>query len=94
MKNLELFLLQTASQAFTTDTLPDNWFELSKQDQEQWLEEHAWEPLEYRDVSTVYELIDCMAHTIKCAMKDILNAELKEGRQNIVKLLKELERIE
>lgn len=63
--SVEFKYLQEASGHFLTEYLPDNWEDMSDDDQDKWLESHAWEPLENFSVDDVWNVIDSAARSIK-----------------------------
>lgn len=56
-------ILQTCSRNFLTDPLPDDWYELTEIEQDNFLCDHAWQPLEYFSAEQLWQLIDNSADT-------------------------------
>lgn len=56
-------ILQTCSRNFLIDPLPDDWYELTKIEQDDFLCHHAWQPLEYFSAKQLWHLIDNSADT-------------------------------
>jgi len=52
-------LLQHESGSFLTDTIPDDWHGMSDEKQDEFLTDHAWEPLEYHEAPYIRDLINC-----------------------------------
>lgn len=78
MKNLDLFFLQEASGHFAISTIPDHWFEMSEEDQDQWLEDQKWEPMEKYSPTQIFLLIETLANSMKSVVNTINNnPELK-----------------
>lgn len=77
MSYLEIKTLQAASEAFATQRLPENWFDLSDDDQNEWLENNRWYHFENDTNDEFFALIDTHADSIKDAVDDVLNM-LKE----------------
>ena len=48
---------------YLTDYLPANWNKMEEKELDEFLESHAWEPLEYWDTNDVWELIMDAANT-------------------------------
>ncbi|MCA9367020.1 hypothetical protein KC887_02005 [Candidatus Kaiserbacteria bacterium] len=68
--------LQAASQAYLTEKLPDNFLELSEEDQDQLLVDTAWQPIETFTASEIWYLIDSHADTILRASGKIVETAL------------------
>ena len=56
LQNEKLFI--RLSGHFLTVQLEDDFFDLEEEAQYKYIEDHAWEPLEYHDGSYIYSLID------------------------------------
>jgi len=70
---------QWASMQFLYETLDDDYFELSKEDQHKHLEQHAWDPISHHDGYRIAQYIDSLAdHIIKQTYpkKENFNANL------------------
>lgn len=67
--NINFIALQTASKAFATKCIPDNWQELDEDAKGKWLDEHRWTHFEDVPVDELYALIDVHAYTIKEAVE-------------------------
>ena len=64
---------QWASRQFLYEPIPDDYFELSEEDQHKHLEEYAWEPISYHEGYKIAQYIDSLAdHIIE---KRYLNKE-------------------
>lgn len=50
-----------SSGSFTAGYLPDNWHEWDEEKLFNWLDDNAWEPLEYWPPQDVWDLIDAEA---------------------------------
>jgi hypothetical protein len=50
---------------FLSEHLPDNFFQLSEEDQMLTIEENAWEPLENHLPETVYDLIESLTYDVQ-----------------------------
>lgn len=70
---LDLMCLQAASEAFATERIPDNWFELSEDEQNQWLDDHRYGPFENDLTDEFFGLIEDHSQTIKRLMSDVLD---------------------
>lgn len=58
-------LLTQSSGHYLTDTFPVEYFEWELDSQMDWIEAHAWEPLEYSDPSQVFDYIDGAATALR-----------------------------
>ncbi len=58
IKLTEFELFQILSCNFICETIPDDWQELDDEEQDEFIQEHIWQPLEYCDSSRILELID------------------------------------
>lgn len=47
-----------ASNYFLTEQVPDNWFDMEPDEQDAFIDEHRWEPLEHVDTDDIIEIID------------------------------------
>ena len=57
---------QWASRQFLYEPIPDDYFELSEEDQHKHLEEYAWDPISHHDGYKIGQYIDSLAdHIIK-----------------------------
>jgi hypothetical protein len=56
-------ILQQSSGSFLTEAIPNNWLEMSEEEQNTFLEDHAWELLEDMPVNQVFELIENTANS-------------------------------
>lgn len=50
---------------YLTEALPDDFFEMSEEDQDQFMEDNCWQPFEYWDVKEVYAVIDSASYATK-----------------------------
>lgn len=57
-------LLQACSNNFLTSQLPDNWLDLTELEQDTFLCDYAWQPLEYFSPKQLWQAIDNSADTI------------------------------
>jgi len=71
MKDLEFKVLQMVSGHFLTEQIPDNFPDMSPDDQDTFLTDNAWEPLEYHEPAQVYDLIDAAAQSTSRFIKDL-----------------------
>ena len=55
---------QWASNQFLYEELPDDYFEMSEEDQHTHLEYYAWEPISHHDGYKIAQYIDCLADHI------------------------------
>ena len=51
-------ILQEISGNFLYENIPDNWLDMSEKDQESFLENYAWEPIEDMGSDKLFETID------------------------------------
>lgn len=58
IKLSEFEIFQALSGNFICETIPDNWQELDEDEQDKFVQENVWQPLEYCDSSRILELID------------------------------------
>ena len=56
---------QGAAGFYLTEHIDDDWFELDKEDQDEFLESHLWEPFEFYDASMISKEIASLAHWIQ-----------------------------
>jgi hypothetical protein len=54
-------LVVRVSAHFLTKPLPDNWMDLEPDDLDQFMQDHAWEPLENKDTDDVLFIIESLA---------------------------------
>jgi hypothetical protein len=73
MSEIDFIALQAASEAFATDRLPDNWMDLSDEEQIEWLGDNRWCHFENDTTDSFYALIDTHADHIKDAISDVLD---------------------
>ena len=62
--NYEQKCFQWASNQFLYEELPDDYFEMSEEDQHNHLESYAWQPLEHHEGSSIASYIDSLAEHI------------------------------
>jgi len=62
---IKLQILQTVSAGYLTEPLPDDWHELSEEEQETFLRNNAWEPFEYWPEWDVYEAILALTYNVE-----------------------------
>tara|TARA_Y100000361_G_scaffold117157_1_gene108240 strand:- start:54 stop:302 length:249 start_codon:yes stop_codon:yes gene_type:complete len=55
---------QWASNQFLYEEIPDEYFEMSEEEQHKHLEEYAWQPLEHYEGYTLSNIIDNLAEHI------------------------------
>lgn len=61
---MNIEILQASSKAFLTDPLPDNWYDLTEDEQDDFLIDHAWQPIENETPADIFSLIENHANTI------------------------------
>tara|TARA_Y100000289_G_C3866268_1_gene121124 strand:+ start:363 stop:584 length:222 start_codon:yes stop_codon:yes gene_type:complete len=49
---------------YLCDTIPENWYSLSEEEQDEWMVDNAWEPFEYWSASRLFEQIDAATDTV------------------------------
>ncbi|MDJ0747186.1 MAG: hypothetical protein QNJ32_28120 [Xenococcaceae cyanobacterium MO_167.B27] len=64
IKLSEFEIFQALSGNFICKTIPDNWQELNDEEQDEFIQKHIWQPLEYSDSSRILELIDNSTSTM------------------------------
>ena len=64
IKLTEFELFQILSGNFICQTVPDNWQELDDEEQDEFIQENVWQPLEYHNSSEILELIDSSTSTM------------------------------
>ena len=64
IKLTEFEIFQALSGNFICKTIPDNWQELDEEEQDKFVQENIWQPLEYCNSSQILELIDDSASTM------------------------------
>ena len=62
--NYEQKCFQWASNQFLYEELPDDYFEMSEEDQHKHLESYAWQPLEHHEGNKIAGYIDSLADHI------------------------------
>lgn len=62
-KFTEFEILQWASGHFLTEKIPDDWEDMSSAEQDDYLQEHVWEPYVNRPLGELWELIEINADT-------------------------------
>ncbi len=65
----EFDIFQALSGNFLCEYIPDNWLDLTEEEQNQFVQEHAWQPIEYLDVDEIYELIQCATDNMVALLK-------------------------
>ena len=55
---LRFKVLQKASGNFLCEDLPDNWEDMEEEEQNNFLEENAWEPFENKNVDEIWSNIE------------------------------------
>lgn len=75
--NINLIALQTASEAFASKRIPDDWEDMTYDEQKEWLDDHRWAHFEDDTTDSFFALIDTHADNVKQAIKLAL-VELKE----------------
>ncbi len=58
-------ILQHCSGHYLCDPLPNNWEEMNEEEQDSFLENSAWEPLEYAVAEYIREAIEGAAHSTR-----------------------------
>ena len=56
--DIDFEYLQHASLSFLTQEIPDNWLEMKEQEQNRFLVNHVWEPLESWDAVELWSSIE------------------------------------
>ena len=82
MSMVDFLCLQAASEAYATERLPDTWLSMKNEDQNEWLDDCRWSPLENDTTEEFFALIDTHSDTVKTAVRlvlDILKRELVEA---------------
>jgi hypothetical protein len=51
-------LLQMASEHFLTEGIPDKWDNMTGEEQDEFLDDHVWEPLEDMGSGQIWEIIE------------------------------------
>ena len=54
----EFLILQICSGHYLWEEIPDNWEKLEEEEQDQFLRDHAWQPLEHAEPNYIYEKIE------------------------------------
>lgn len=67
---LEFKILQQCSNHFLICPFPDGWEDMTDVEQDEFIRENAWQPLENATVSRVYELIDDAATVLTLFLVD------------------------
>ena len=57
--------IQWASAHFLTDSLPDDWQNMSDEEIDEFLADHVWQPLEDWDVKDVWQQIGQIARSMR-----------------------------
>ena len=70
-----LKLLQQASRDFLTEPLPDDWQKMTDEQQDEFLLEHVWFPLEGYSARDIWGVIESSAHTLKLFIRDEFDVE-------------------
>ena len=68
-------LLQRASEQFLTEAIPDNWYAMTEEEQDEFIDDHVWEPFEDYPPSYVCEQIDRIAKTYKFLITETNNGK-------------------
>ena len=58
-------LIQLSSKTFLCEEIPDDFFDMSDDDQDNFIESNAWQPFEYWDGTDLYEVIAVHADCIE-----------------------------
>ena len=67
---LKFKTLQQCSSYFLTHPFPDNWEDLSDGQQDKFIDEHSWRPLETASIQFVYNAIDDAAIMLRMFLVD------------------------
>lgn len=65
--------LQSCSGNYLTESIPDDWEEMTEEDQDIFLEEHSWEPLQYYSTIQVWDMITSAAVACEHLLRKELN---------------------
>jgi hypothetical protein len=82
MSKIDFIALQAASEAFATGPQPDEWLEMSDEQQNEWLDNHKRQPFENDTNDEFFALRDTHSDTVKNAVKEalkVLKEQLIEG---------------
>lgn len=72
MSKIDFIALQTASLAYATERLPNDWLQMSDNQQNEWLDGHKWQPLEDDTNDVFLTHINTYSDAVKEAVKDAL----------------------
>lgn len=75
----ELQILTVASGMFLAEAIPEDWFYLSEEEQNDYLVDHVWEPLEGKDADYLYSIIESAADDIKELYKELRTTSLRKN---------------
>ena len=73
MSSTEMLILKAASHAFATDPFPDDWEDMTDEQQNEWLSSHKWCHFDNDTNDEFYALIDTHADIIRNAIEGILS---------------------
>ena len=60
----EFALFQNLSGNFLTTEVPNNWLEMTEQEQNNFIEDHKWQPLEHLDSDRIIQLVQSAADSL------------------------------
>lgn len=69
-------ILQHVSGHFLTEEYPDNWEDMTEEEQDDHLTDHVWEPLEDTPIHDVYHIIDDASTTCEWLAIKLLDGEI------------------
>lgn len=63
-------IVRRMSRHFLTEELPEDWDNLSDDELDEFLVDHAWEPFQYWEADRIAEVIDAVASDVENMIKD------------------------
>lgn len=85
-----LLILQAASSMFLTEEYPDDWEELDEEQQTDFINDHCWQPFEYKEADEVRQLIDNAYTTITFLINKLSCLRIKNQDNALTPGTKEL----
>ncbi len=81
---IKFIALKSASEAFTTGCIPDDWNEMSEEAQDEWFSFTKWGAMGDRGPSEVYRLIENQAEVNEKSINDAINIVLCNLKKKLV----------
>jgi hypothetical protein len=81
---IKFLAFKSASEAFTTGCVPDNWNEMTEEAQDEWFGFSKWGAMGDRGPSEIYDLIENQSDVNEHAINEAINLVLNNLKKNLV----------